>query len=95
METATAQLWYVYIIATDKACLYTGIATDVERRLQEHLDVARGRPGARGAKFFRTQIPVQVVYVSVFPDRAQALREERRIKSLSAAQKRRLCSAKA
>lgn len=84
-------VWYVYMILTDKDCLYTGIATDVQRRLREHRDVAEGRANARGAKYFRTQKPVQVVYMEAFVGRAEASRWERRIKSLTAAEKRRLC----
>ena len=83
--------WYVYMILTDKGRLYTGIATDVQRRLQEHLDVAEGRGNARGAKYFRTQAPLRVVYTAAFPDRSQALRHERLIKALPAVQKRKLC----
>lgn len=85
--------WYVYVISTDKGCLYTGIATDVMRRWQEHQDVADGVANARGAKYFRSQKPLQVVYVEAFVDRPQALRRERLIKAMSAAQKRRLCAA--
>lgn len=83
--------WYVYMILTEEHRLYTGIATDVQRRLQEHLDVAQGRANARGAKYFRTQVPLRVVYMEAFPDRSQALRQERLIKAMPAAQKRRLC----
>lgn len=83
-------VWHVYILLTDKNHLYTGIATDVERRFQEHVDVAEGRAKARGAKFFRSQRPLEVVYRASFPDRGAALRHERLIKSLSASQKRRL-----
>lgn len=87
--------WFVYMILTDKDRLYTGIATDVQRRLQEHRDVAEGRVKARGAKYFRTQKPVRVVYVEAFADRPQALRRERLIKGMTAVQKRRLCAAQA
>jgi putative endonuclease len=83
--------WYVYMILTNKNCLYTGIARDVQRRLREHEEVAQGRANARGAKYFRTQKPVRVVYTEAFPDRSQALRQERLIKALSAVQKRKLC----
>ncbi|MCR6653865.1 MAG: GIY-YIG nuclease family protein [Cellvibrionaceae bacterium] len=84
--------WYVYMILTDKKCLYTGIATDVMRRWREHQQVADGVANARGAKYFRSQKPLQVVYVEAFADRPQALRRERLIKAMSAAQKRRLCT---
>lgn len=87
--------WYVYMVLTDKGRLYTGIATDVARRLREHQDVASGVANARGAKYFRSQKPMQVVYVEAFADRPQALRRERLIKAMTAVQKRRLCAAQA
>jgi len=31
-------VWSVYLVRTDKGLLYTGIATDVERRFKEHSD---------------------------------------------------------
>ncbi len=83
--------WYVYMILTDKNCLYTGIARDVQRRLREHEDVAEGKARARGAKYFRTQRPLRVVYTRAFSDRSEALREERLLKALPAARKRELC----
>ncbi|HSX84478.1 MAG TPA: GIY-YIG nuclease family protein [Cellvibrio sp.] len=85
--------WYVYMILTDKGQLYTGVATDVERRLLEHQDVAQGRANARGAKFFHTQKPLHVAYMEEFADRAQASRREHLIKSMSSAQKRKLVGA--
>lgn len=84
--------WYVYMVLTDKGRLYTGIATNVARRLREHQDVALGIANARGAKYFRSQRPLEVVYVEAFADRSQASRQERLIKSMTAAQKRRLCA---
>jgi putative endonuclease len=90
-----ASVWFVYMILTDKGRLYTGIATDVARRLREHQDVAGGVVNARGAKYFRSQTPMQVVYVEAFADRPQALRRERLIKGMTAVQKRRLCAEQA
>jgi putative endonuclease len=85
--------WYVYMVQTEKQHLYTGIAKDVLRRLREHQDAAEGKPGAKGAKFFRSQKPVEVVYTRVFTARAEALQHERYIKSLNSRQKRALVAA--
>ncbi len=82
--------WYVYMILTDKFNLYTGITTDVARRLREHADVAAGIHPPKGAKFFRTQKPLRVVYCAVFPDRAAASRRERAIKKMTRLQKHQL-----
>lgn len=75
--------WYLYIIATVRGRLYTGITTDLERRFAQHLS-------GKGAKFFRTDPPLRRVYCRVFSDRASASREEYRIKQLSRTQKLRL-----
>jgi len=38
--------WHVYIILCSDETLYTGITTDIERRMREHAS-------GRGAKYFR------------------------------------------
>lgn len=73
--------WTVYIIQAESGQLYTGITVDLERRLAEHRD------GARGAKFFRTSSPKRVVYQEQHRRRSAALRREREIKDMTRAQK--------
>ena len=77
--------WYVYMIRSADDSLYTGIATDVQRRLAEH---ASGGPKA--AKYLRGRGPLALVYQQALGARPDALREELRIKRLSKAQKERL-----
>ncbi len=72
--------WWLYMIETKKGRLYTGITTDVQRRFEQH------RSG-KGAKFFRTDGPLKLVYQACFPDRSSATREETRIKKLTRVQK--------
>lgn len=79
--------WYVYIVQTTGALYYTGIATDVERRFQQHRDVFEGRPNARGAKYFRGHEPMAVVYKEDCGDRSAASQREHAIKRMSRAQK--------
>jgi putative endonuclease len=67
--------WYVYIARCADGTLYTGITTDVQRRLVEHN-------GGRGAKYTAVRRPVTVVYVAPAADRSAASRLERRIKML-------------
>lgn len=57
--------------------LYTGIATDVARRVTEH------GAGARGAKYLRGRGPLEVVFQQEVGDRSLATRAEMRIKRLS------------
>lgn len=82
--------WFVYMVQTSKDTLYTGIATDVERRFQEHCDTYAGVANAKGAKFFRGHQPVKVVYQEQCENRSEASKRERAIKSLSKAQKLKL-----
>jgi len=79
--------WYVYMVLTEKSHFYTGITTDLSRRLQEHLDVYQRKAGAKGAKYFRTQKPLAIVYSCCFSERAEASRHEWEIKKLSKIQK--------
>jgi len=61
--------------------LYTGITTDLERRLAEH------RSGRSGARFFRTSRAQRVVYSETARDRSSASRREAEIKGLKRAEK--------
>jgi putative endonuclease len=79
--------WFVYMILTDRSNLYTGISTDPKRRFDEHLDVFLRVAGAKGAKFFRTQKPINLVYCELCGGRAEASQLERKIKNLSKRQK--------
>ena len=66
----------IYLIECSDGSLYTGIATDVERRLDEH----RGSP--RGAKFLRGKGPLKLVFRHELGDRSLASRIEARVKRL-------------
>ena len=67
----------VYIVECSDGSLYTGIATDVARRLQEH------ESGARGARYLRGRAPLRVVFSKQVGDRSQAQSVEYRIKRLT------------
>ena len=67
--------WQVYIIRCSDLSLYTGITTDVERRWRQHA-------GGRGARYFRSREPVEVVYLEAGHDRGSASRREADIKKL-------------
>lgn len=74
--------WFVYILRCGDGSLYTGVATDVARRLEEH---EAGAP--KGAKYTRGKQPLTLVYAREAGDRSQACKEELRIKLLSRKQK--------
>lgn len=75
--------WTVYLLRRADGALYTGVTTDVERRLGEH-------EAGRGAKALRGKGPLEVVFQREVEDRSAALRAEARIKRLSRTQKEEL-----
>ena len=61
--------------------LYTGITTDLERRLQQH------NSGRAGAKYTKARRPVKLVYSESAEGRSQAAKRESELKKLTRAQK--------
>ena len=78
------QNWFVYILKTARGMLYTGITTDVSRRMAEH------ELGKRGAKSLRVKGPLELVFQLTATDRSEASVIEVRIKQLVRADKDRL-----
>ncbi len=76
--------WYLYIVRTQNGSLYTGVTTDISRRLDEH------RNSKKGAKFLRSKGPLQLVYHQPMGNRAHAQKMEYHIKQLPKHQKERL-----
>lgn len=75
--------WHLYLVRCADGSLYTGIATDVDRRFAEHQ-------AGRGAKYLRGRGPLRLVFHRSAGDRAMALRLEYRVKRLAKADKERL-----
>lgn len=73
--------WSVYLLRCADGSLYTGIATDVSRRLAEHTD------GEKGAKYLRGRGPLELVFQQEIGDRSLALRIEHRVKRFPKAYK--------
>lgn len=72
--------WWVYMLRCRDDSLYTGCATDVDRRCAEHNS-------GKGAKYTRSRRPVEVVYREKVEDRSAALRREAAIKRLERREK--------
>ena len=79
--------WQVYMLRTQSGALYTGITTDIARRVDQH------RSGQGGAKFFRRSPPTQLAYLEGGHDRSSASRREAAIKKLNKSQKEQLVAA--
>jgi putative endonuclease len=74
----------VYIVRCADDTLYTGIAIDVMRRVQEHNE------GRKGAKYTRARRPVELVYTEQVENRSMAAKREHQIKQLPLSEKQRL-----
>lgn len=68
-------VWYLYILRCRDDTLYTGITTDVEKRLEAH------RSG-KGAKYTRGRGPLELVYREECSSHSDALKRELKIKAL-------------
>jgi putative endonuclease len=73
--------YFVYILRCSDDTLYTGIATDVARRVTEHNE------SPKGAKYTSGRRPVVLVHQEEFPTRSEALKREASIKRLSREEK--------
>jgi putative endonuclease len=78
--------WYLYVIECEDGSLYTGIAVDPHMRYAAHCV-------GQGARYTRSHPPRRLLVTLVFPDRSSALKEEYRVKQMSAAEKRRFVRA--
>jgi putative endonuclease len=76
--------WYTYIVKCADNTLYTGVTTDIERRIDEH------NTKKTGAKYTRTRQPVILVYSEKHPDRSSASSREYEIKNLPRSKKLKL-----
>jgi putative endonuclease len=70
-------IWFIYIVRCTDNTLYTGITTNLERRIDEHNN------GDVGAKYTRSRRPVKMVYHERAENRSQASRREYQIKKMS------------
>jgi len=74
-------MYHVYILKCSDKTLYTGITTNLEKRIKEH------NTSSLGAKYTRARRPVKLVYSRRFKNRSSASKEEARIKKLSRKEK--------
>lgn len=66
--------------------LYTGVTTNLDRRIKEHNSHQQ-----KGARYTRARRPVSLVYTELAENRSEASVKEYSIKQLSRAQKESLC----
>ena len=73
--------WFLYVVQCSDNTLYTGVTTEISRRVNEH------NVGARGAKYTMARRPVRLVYWEEHPNRSDAQSYEYAFKKLSRKQK--------
>jgi putative endonuclease len=68
--------YFLYLLECSDKSIYTGITTDVARRLREHKDAG----GKLGARYTRAHGAVKIIYSEAFKTRSAALKREAEIK---------------
>ncbi len=76
-------MYTLYIIRCSDDSLYTGIAKDLDKRLEVHKT-------GKGSVYVRSRLPFSLVYTEKHTDRSQATRREIEIKKMSRAEKEKL-----
>ena len=74
-------MYFLYILQCSDNTFYTGVTTNLDRRIKEH------NQSKLGAKYTKIRRPVKLIYSKEFLDRSTALVEEYKIKSLTRQEK--------
>jgi len=74
-------MYWLYILECADGTLYTGITTDLSRRIDEH------NSSEKGARYTRTRRPVKLCYSEVCENRSCASKREHAIKKMTRTQK--------
>lgn len=73
--------WFLYMVTCNDGTIYTGITTDIDRRVHEHNN------SKKGAKYTRSRRPVVLSYIRLCENRSKASKAEAAIKKLSRKEK--------
>ena len=76
--------WTVYFLRCNDNSLYTGITTDIKRRLHQHNNTKLG------AKYTRARRPVKLVYSETTLDKSTASKREYQLRTLTKKEKEKL-----
>ncbi len=79
--------WFVYLLKCRDGSLYTGITTDLKRRMKQHSQ-------GKASKYTRAKLPIKCVYNEPQPDESSAKKRECEIKSWPRDKKRKLIGKK-
>lgn len=84
MANQSPKHWFVYMMRCADSSLYTGITTDLDRRISEHNGMKKG------ARYTRSRQPVYLVYQECVTTRSVASQREHAIKQLKKVEKEHL-----
>jgi len=73
--------WFLYLLECSDGSIYTGITTDVDKRVAAHSN-------GKGARYTRSHPPRKVLAVFEYENRSAASKAEHAMKLLSASRKR-------
>ena len=73
--------WFLYVVGCCDGTLYTGVTTDLNRRVNEH------NTSKRGAKYTKTRRPVNLIWSNKYNNRSEAQSAEYSFKKLSRKEK--------
>jgi putative endonuclease len=77
--------YFVYILICADDTLYTGIANDLDNRVNAHNN-------GKGAKYTSGRNPVVLAYKETCENKSDALKRELEIKKMTRAEKHQLCA---
>lgn len=72
--------WFIYIVRCQDTSFYTGITTNISRRLKEHNS-------KKGAFYTKNKTPVELVYQEAMLNQSEARKREAQIKRLTRKEK--------
>lgn len=76
-------MYYTYMLRCADQSLYTGYTNDIKKRVKLHNE-------GKGAKYTRSKLPVELVYLEMFSSKSEAMKREIAIKKLKKEEKERL-----
>jgi putative endonuclease len=82
-DVAAGAVWSLYVLECCDGSFYTGVTTDIDRRIREHQE-------GKASRYTRTRRPVVLAYREECGSRSLALARECAVKSLSRQRKEEL-----
>lgn len=74
------ETWFVYLLRCVDGSLYTGITTNVTRRIEQHNE-------GTASKYTRSRLPARLEYQAPFSSRSLASKQEAAIKAMTRQEK--------